>query len=349
LSFDRLAAQAEQARNANQIEEAIGLYRKALSLRPRWAEGWWYLGTLLYERDAFADAAIAFGQAAALNPKVGKAWVMLGLCEFKLGRYGDALKHIQQGRRLGTGTEPQFNQVMLYHEGLLLLAKGDFERAQETLGLLSQMGVENEELIVALGLSVLRIRFSNLLAGDPALERLVRRAGWAEHLAAQKKYSEALTEYERLAADFPKERNVHYAFGRFLLASRDPDPERAAAAFQREIENFPDHVLAHLGIATVKSLSDPDLALRHAEEAVRLDPRIPLGHYLLGSLLIEVNRIERAIKELEIAQRLLPKEPKVYFALGRAYARAHRKQDAERARAIFKRLTEAAQEAEVKK
>ncbi|MCI0347837.1 MAG: tetratricopeptide repeat protein, partial [Acidobacteriales bacterium] len=56
-TFDQVAARAEQARSANRIEEAIELYRKALSLRPRWAEGWWYLGTLLYERDAFADAA----------------------------------------------------------------------------------------------------------------------------------------------------------------------------------------------------------------------------------------------------------------------------------------------------
>jgi tetratricopeptide (TPR) repeat protein len=333
-------AKAEHARNANQIQDAIELYRKALYLRPRWAEGWWYLGTLLYERDAFADATIAFGRAAVLSPKVGKAWAMLGLCEFKLGRYADALKHIQQGRQLGIGAEPQFNQVVLYHEGLLLIARGDFERAQDTLGQLSQMGVDSEQLIVALGLSVLRIRFSDLLAADSTLQQLVRRAGWAEHLAAQKRYAEALLEYEQLANDFPKWRNVHYAFGRFLLNCRDPDPERAAAAFQREVENFPDHVLAHLGIATVKSLSDPALALHHAQEAVRLDPRIPLGHFLLGSLLLEAAQIERAIKELEIAQRLLPNEPKVYFALGRAYARANRKQDAERARAIFKRLTE---------
>lgn len=344
--FDQVAARAEQARSTNRIEEAIELYRRALSLRPQWAEGWWYLGTLLYERDAFADAAVAFGKATALSPKVGTAWVMLGLCEFKLGRYNDALEHIQQGRRLGASAGPQFRQVMLYHEGLLLLGKGDFERAQETLGLLSREGVENENLTTALGLSALRLRFSDLPEGDSPLRQLVRRVGRAEQLAAQNRFAEALSEYERLSAEFPKERNVHYAFGRFLIAGRDPDPERAVAAFQREIENFPDHVPARLGIAAIKSVSDPALALRYAEEAVKLNPRIPLGHYLLGSLLLHTDQIERAIEELEIAQRSLPNEPRVYFALGRAYARAQRKQDAERARAIFKRLTEAAREAD---
>ena len=65
---------------------------------------------------------------------------MLGLSEFKLGRHVDALKHIQKGRALGVGSEPQFKQVMLYHEGLLLIGKGDFERAQDTLGLISRDG-----------------------------------------------------------------------------------------------------------------------------------------------------------------------------------------------------------------
>jgi tetratricopeptide (TPR) repeat protein len=335
-NFDQVAAQAEQARSTNRIEEAIELYRKALSLRPRWAEGWWYLGTLLYERDAFADAAVAFGQATALSPKVGTAWVMLGLCEFKLGRYGDALKHIQHGRRLGTGAEPQFNHVMLYHEGLLLLGKGEFERAQETLGLLSREEVENENLITALGLSVLRIRFSDLLAGDSALHQLVRRAGWAEHFAAQRKFDEALREYERLVTDFPKQPNLQYAYGKFLVLIHSD--EKAVEAFQREIENSPDHVPARLAIADLKYRIDPAGGLRYAEEAVKLRPQLPEGHYILGLLLLDTDQTVRAITELETAQRSSPNEPKVYFALARAYARTNRKTDADRARATFARL-----------
>jgi len=343
-NFARTAAQAEQARSANRIEEAIALYRKALSLRPRWAEGWWYLGTLLYERDAYRDAAVAFDRATTFSPKVGMAWVMLGLCEFKLGRYGDALKHIQQGRRLGAGTEPQFNRVMLYHEGILLIGKGEFEQAQETLGLLSRDGVESDDLITALGLSVLGINFSELFAGDSALRQLVRRAGWAEHLAAQKKFDEALNQYHQLATDFPNAPNVHYAYGRFLLAANQD--EKAIEAFKREIENDPKHLMSHLRIADIKfKLKDSAGGLPYAEAVVKLSPQLPLGHFLLGALLIETGQTEQAIVELEIAQRSLPNEPRVYFQLGRAYARANRKADAERARATFIRLTKQAKEA----
>jgi predicted Zn-dependent protease len=346
-TFDQLAARAEQARSANRIEDAIELYRKALSLRPRWPEGWWYLGTLLYEQDGFADATVAFGRATVLSPKLGTAWVMLGLCEFKLERYDDALKHIQQGRKLGVSADQQFKQVMLYHEGLLLIGKGEFEHAQETLGLLSRGGVENEDLTTALGLSVLRIRFSDLLARDSALREPVRRAGWAEHLAAQKKFDEALSEYDRLATDFPNIPNVQYAHGRFLLLSNQD--EKAIEAFKREIGNDPKHLLSHLRIADTKlRFRDAHGGLPYAEEAVKLRPQLPLGHYLLGSLLLETGQTVRAITELETAQRLMPREPKIYFALGRAYARANRKQDAERARATFTRLTaeEAARKSE---
>ena len=313
-------------------------------MRPNWTEGWWYLGTLLYDRDAFAEAAAAFKRAVDLDPKVGTVWVMLGLCEFKLGRHADALAHIQRGRRLGTSADPQFRRVMLYHEGLLLIGKGAFEQARRTLSLLSREGVESEELLTALGLAALNRRFADLLAGGQRMQRLVQRVGRAEHLAAQKRVAEALREYEGLLAEFPKERNVNYAFGRFLLDVRDN--ERAALAFAREIENHPDNVAARLNFAALKARTDPHLALRHAEEAVRLDARLPLGHYLLGTLLLQTDQIARAIAELEIARRALPREPQIYFALARAYARANRPQDAERARAIFRRLTEERQRSE---
>jgi tetratricopeptide (TPR) repeat protein len=340
---DPLSAQAEQARLANRPEEAIELYRRARAGRPGWAEGWAHLGSLLYGRDAYGEAAEAFGKSVSLDGSIGTTWVMLALCEFQLGRADEALAHIRRGRELGTTPDPQFRQVMLYHEGLLLLDKSEFERAQETLALVSAEGVENEELLMALGLSVLRIRPADLPPGESSLRQLVARAGRAEHLAAQKKNDEALREYERLKMDSPGTRNVHYAVGRHYVAVREP--AKALTAYQEELERFPDHVPARLGIAAIKAETDPDAALAYAEEAVRLNPRIPLGHYLLGTLLLHTKDTNRAIGELELAQRAVPDDPRVYYALGRAYARARRPGDAERARDTFKRLTDERQRA----
>jgi tetratricopeptide (TPR) repeat protein len=335
--FAKIAARATEARESDRIDDAISLYREALRIRPKWDEGWFYLGSLLHERDQHAEALRAFKEATDLNPNVGTAWVMLGLSEFKLSRYHDALKHIQQGRRLGITDNPNLRNVMLYHEGLLLLAKEDFENAQKTLSSLSREGVDSEDLIAALGLSLLRLRPSELPTSDSTTRAAVGRAGQAEYLAVQKQFVEARGEYDRLAAGFPKLANVQYAYGRFLLSVNDD--ELAVSAFQREIENTPGHLLARLMIADTKlRLREAAGGLSYAEEAVKLNPRLPLAHYLLGSLLLETGQTARAIEELETARRLLPEEPKIYFALGRAYTRAHRKEDAERARAAFERL-----------
>ena len=303
-----LAARAEDARAAGRMSEAIALYRDALVSDPRWAEGWWRLGTLLYDTDSYADAAAAFETCTELEPGIGTAWVMLGLAEFKLGSHDDALSHIQKGRRLGASADPQFRRVMLYHEGVLLLGKSEFERAQEVLGSLSAEGVDDADLKNALGMSVLRLRPFEVPDGS-ALRAVVVRAGLAEQLASQKKLDEALRAYQTLAADYPHVRNVHYALGRYFVGRSQP--ELAMAAYEREIAEFRDHVPARLGIAAIKAVTDPAAALRYAEEAVALNPRVPLGHYLLGTLLLHTADTPRAIAELELARSAVPDDPGV--------------------------------------
>ncbi|MGB7848632.1 MAG: tetratricopeptide repeat protein, partial [Candidatus Acidiferrum sp.] len=84
---------------------------------------------------------------------------------------------------------------------------------------------------------------------------------------------------------------------------------------------------------------DSAAGLPYAEEAVKLSPQLPFAHYLLGLLYMDTDNYQKAIPELEIAEKSFRKDAKVYFALGSAYSRAGRKQDAERARAVFQRLS----------
>ncbi len=333
-SFDTIAASAAAAREADKIEEAIALYRKGIGLRPGWAEGWWYLATLYYDQDNYAEAAQAFKRTAQLQQKAGAPWAMLGLCEFQLARYDDARTHIEQGRQLGLGDNAELARVMRYHEGLLSILKGDFEKALDTLGSLSYEGLKSEELIISLGLAVLRIGMTpkeiNINYPD---RNLIRRAGLAEHFAAEKNMSDAQREYDMLARDYPKVPNVQYAYGHFLLINRDD-----------EGASWPKHALARCQLAKIKLRNkDIDGGLPLAEEAVKMAPRLPLAHYVLGRLLLEAGQNDRAIQELEIAAKMVPDEPKIYFALTRAYTKAQRKPDADRARAMFTKLSQAAQ------
>ena len=55
-TFDRVSKAATEARTQNRIPGAIGLYRQAVKLRPSWAEGWWFLGELLYDQNQYPEA-----------------------------------------------------------------------------------------------------------------------------------------------------------------------------------------------------------------------------------------------------------------------------------------------------
>ena len=341
-AFDTLASEANAARDGDRLDEAVDKYRRALALRPQWAEGWWNLATIFYDRDNYAEAARGFAQAARLQPKAGATWAMLGICEFQLARYDDALIHIQQGRQVGVNDNVELTRVMRYHEGVLSILKGDFERGQQTLGTLSYEGLKSEDLIIALGLATLRIGMTPKQVDINYRDRdLIRRAGLAEHFAAQKNMSDAQREYDLLARDYAKVPNVQYAYGRYLLANRDEDG--ALAAFMKELENWPKHVLARCQIANIKlQRKEIEDGLRYAEEAAKQAPRLPLAHYLLGRLLLEAGQNERAVESLETAAKMVPNEAKTYFALARAYTRVKRKADADRARETFTRLSKAA-------
>jgi tetratricopeptide (TPR) repeat protein len=261
------------------------------------------------------------------------------LCEFELGADDAALRDIEAGKERGLTPDEQFQEVMLFHEGVLLLRKGRFNRAGEALSDVVKAGVQSEELTKDLGMAALRMLPKNLPSAGTQGEEVVRRVGSAEQLAAAKKFDEAKEAYAKLVSEYPEYPNLHYARGRMLLMLGDVDG--AVAAFQAEIANAPGNVPARLQIAAARYRLDSADGLKYAEEAVKLDPGEPFGHYLVGLLALDTGDYARAIAELEFAKKYYAKIPDVYFALGNAYARAGRQQEAAQARAMFTKLNAA--------
>ena len=344
-AVEQLIAEATRAREGGRVDEAIEIYRKVVAARPKWEEGWWYLATLLYDRDRYKEAAAAFKETTRLQPKIGATWVMLGLCEFQLELYEESLRHLRQGRQAGIGDNKDLIRVARFHEAMLLIRRGEFEAAQQSLASQAFEGADSESLIIALGLAVLRTPILPKSVDAAYRDReLIRRVGWAEHQFAQKNLGDAQREYERIVADYPQTPSVQYAYGRYLVANQNE--EAALAAFQREIEISPQHALARMQIAYIKlQANDAAAGLPFAEEGVKLRPQLALSQYVLGRLLFDAGQHARAVEVLETARRLAPDEPKIHFSLARAYLRVKRKSDADRARAEFTRLNKLAEEA----
>src|SRR3954465_3936265 len=108
-SFDDLAARAQNAMELDRVPEAINLFQRAVKLRPDWAEGWWHLGTLLFDSGHFLDARAAFVHFVAQEHRQqGPGYGMLGLSEFHLKRYASALAALERCIRLGLGNNADF-------------------------------------------------------------------------------------------------------------------------------------------------------------------------------------------------------------------------------------------------
>ena len=333
-----LSTRADAARDANRLQEAVPLYRKALALRPGWKEGWWSLGTILYDQDSYAAAARAFRRLLANDSKNGTAHLMLGLCEYQLNQDDSALQDLRLAKNLGVKKDAtQLPHVLLYHEAMLLLRKSRFEGALEALRFLTKDGVHSDDLDAALGMGVLMMRPKDAPAQGSAEREVVLRAGRAEGYGQLKKDDDARKIYSDLMQEFPSFPNLHYAYGRFLLSVLAP--AEAVTQFELELKNNPKQSRARLQIAATHYRVDSAAGIPYAEEVVKTDPSYPFGHYMLGLLYLDTGDATRAIPELENAVKMVPQATEFYFSLGNAYAKAGRKEDATRARAVFVRLS----------
>ncbi|HEX8872124.1 MAG TPA: tetratricopeptide repeat protein, partial [Candidatus Acidoferrum sp.] len=233
--FESLARAAASAREAGRSDEAVALYRRALALQSAWTEGWWYLGTLLYDTDRFREAIPAFEKLVQLAPETPGASNFLGLCAFEVGDYDRALALLEKGRGAAQD-DPQLARVSSYHLALLLNRAGRFDTTLEVLSRDLAQGTVSDQITFAFGLAVLHVP---LLPGevDASREAFVHAAGRVGVLSAQGRTLEALDLYPSLLAQNPRVPFLHAAFAAALkTAGRTSD---AAAQSAEESALFP--------------------------------------------------------------------------------------------------------------
>jgi len=334
-AFDRIAQQAEEARQANQADNAVALYRRALRLKPGWKEGWWYLGTLGYEQNHYADCRDAFRRVTVLEPKGAPAWSMLGLCEFETKQYDLALAHLNQGQQLGMGAAPEIDEIAKYHLALLLARDENYEKSLELFLELARRGKGDQTMIAAAGIAALRkpLLPQELPQEDHEIAYLAGKGIW--DLGARRP-AQAQKDFELLLSKYPDVPNVHYLFGSFLLQEQ---PDKAIPELEREIAISPAHVPARVQIASeYLRRGEPVNALPYAREAATLAPDSVVTHTILGRLLVETEELDAGVRELELARKLAPESTQPRIALASAYAKMGRAEDAARERREFLRL-----------
>jgi tetratricopeptide (TPR) repeat protein len=303
----------------------------------------WRDAMVEYTSNRFPETIAALKAWLQGKPNDGTAWAVLGLSEFEMKDYDNALIHLQRGRELGFGGTAESVQQANYRLAMLLNRSGQFERASALEASTTMTtGPLAKEVKFVMGMTLLRIP---LFPEQVADERrsIVDKAGETAGLLQSSQYEQAFTNFQAMLKQAPDMPFVHYAYGTALIAiSRF---EEAETEMRTELKISPKSELPYVRLASIALRQRrPADVLAPAQEALKLAPGSAEAHYLLGRAALEMGQIENAVRELESASKISPKSAEIHFNLAKAYARAKLPEKAEAERAIFKELNEAAEQ-----
>jgi tetratricopeptide (TPR) repeat protein len=340
--FEELSRRAAAAQAAGNADQAMQNYQRALQLRPDWDDGRWKLAMLHYSAGHYPEAISELKSWVERQPNFGSAWAVMGLCEFEMKDYKNALIHLQRAEELGFGGSPGAAGLARYHLAVLENRNGQFESAMGTLlpGALS--ATVAKEIQIALGMALLRMPLLPDQLG-PSQSTLVQSAGEIAALLLNSKYDQAYPKFQALLKEYPSVPFLHYAYGTALAALSQFD--EAETQLRAELQVSPQNELPYIRLASVAlKRHRPEEALPSAQRAVQLAPDSYESHYVLGRACLELGQDEQAVLELERASNLAPGSPEVHFNLAKAYAKAKLPEKAEQERATFVRLNALAEQ-----
>jgi len=336
VAFSDLVSKAAAARIENDLPRAIQLYSQAVQMNPNWKEGWWYLGLLQYQTNAYSVSRDALTRYIALVPDAGPAIALRGLCEFETGEYGSSLQDIERGLSLGAASQLRNEQILRYHEALVLARLGKFQDALRAYAWFARKGITSAELIEEIGLAGLRTPKLPEQVDDKGKSLFVA-AGNAAYQYMARQESEARASFQKLFREFPAASNAHLLYGYLLF---EQHPEEAIGEFKRELEVTPSNAGANVMLAWACLMqNDPSAALPYAKRAEQEQPLLPVAQLVLGRSLVESGDVKIGTHYLEKAGQLDPENLEVHIALARAYSETGRKEDAWRERMESLRLT----------
>ena len=115
--------------NEGRFTEAIEAFRKALELKPIWADAYYYRGLAYLKMDAYnmlENAINNFYYALTIDPFFAEAYFARGIIYLKKGSRDKAIEDFSQAIRL----KPDYAKAYFYR-GLVHYQKDDFDEAIE--------------------------------------------------------------------------------------------------------------------------------------------------------------------------------------------------------------------------
>ncbi len=341
----RLAAQSSSKTSgtaASNVRRYAIASDQQVTSQPRDASAEWQQAMSYYAASRYSEAVASLKTYVEKKPQDGTAWAVMGLSEFALKDYDNALLHLQRGQALGFGGSAESVALANYTLGVLLNRQGEFKSATQALASATDSATLAEKARFALGMALLRIpRLPDEV--EPSQRALLREAGAIAVQLQQSKYDDAFPRFQSLLKTYPTTPFLHYAYG--VALSSLSQFEAADGQMREELKISPQSELPYLRLASIALREhQPEQALEPAQHAAKLAPDSGEAHYLLGRAYLELGQDEPAMRELEKAAALAPNSPEVHFNLAKAYTKAKQPQKAQQEREIFAQLNALAEQ-----
>jgi tetratricopeptide (TPR) repeat protein len=311
-----IAAPAETPENLAQQEKH---WQLVVQKDPRDAGAFASLGVVLSREGKYPDAIRAYKRALALDPNLPGVQLNLGLAEFKQGRFAAAITPL----RAALDADPQSLQARTLL-ALSYYGAKRFADAATLLAVLAKGDPSNLELHRTLAQSCLWAKkydcaleeFRQIQQRDPDSVAAHMLSG--EALDGLGRTPDAIAEFQAAVKIAPREPEVNFGLGYLYWKSVQYDEARKYLESELAIDPNHPQALAYLADIELKN-NAPEKALPLLERVVQQRNDIRIAYLDLGVILTQQKRYEDARSALQQAVKLDPAQPDGHFRLGKLH------------------------------
>ncbi len=340
---ERYAAAGQRALAAGQYADARSNFERLTKLEPDMAEAHATLAIIYFKLRQYDLAVQQVRTAQRLKPDLPKLDSLLGLSLSELGRFPEALPHLEEGFKQTT------DQEMRRMCGLQLLrAYTGLERdsdAVETSLALNKLFPDDPEVLYHTG----RIygNFAYVIMEklhDKAPNSIWMLQAQGEANESQKDYESAIIAFNHVLALDPRRPGIHYRLGRvyssrFRSSARPQDREAAKREFLSELEVDSSNGNARYELAQMAAADNNlDEARKQFEDLLTQFPDFEQALVGLGGLHLQNKAPAQAVPPLQRATELDPKDEVAWYRLAQAERGAGNREAARKALETFRNL-----------
>lgn len=273
------------------LDEGIYYFRKAIQMKPNYAEAHNNLAMCLRGKGDKNGAIFHYGKALDSEPKLVQALIGLGNLLFDKKDYDGAIARFQKLVEL----EPK---ALSGHMGLgkALVGKGDWPG----------------------GIKHLRAAVAIAPKSAPAHNDLGKVLSDFNELDAALIHLQIAIDLDP-SNEFAQNNLAVTHYRKALALKTTANPTNALKHLVKTIEFAPKHVAARIDLAMILAeMGDLSAATTHLKKAVELAPKDPAAHQNLGIVLNASKDLVGAVKHIRKAIELDGKDASGYLALGHA-------------------------------